>query len=282
MLLTLSGDKRPCTGNLDKLEYWVITQPCNSTRANVMFYTWDATTADTSLSWESSPAERDLGVLVNRSQLEPAVCALANLNPECTKHNITSQSKQVIILLYLAPMWPLPKYCGYGPHNLKRALWYLNAFIGRHQNWEGAKISSEECLRSLGLCGLDRRRLRGDLTAPYSFMRWDRSMKWVATSAKGENMSSTGLSAQGPVPPLLALHCSQGLSIPLKWPGYSDSVSMWIFTLYIALGVGMPEVKARLLVSSAWTVHRVKSMGDSDTLSYQALTHFLTVRSLNF
>lgn len=33
------------------------------------------------------------------------------------------------------------------------------------------RISSDERLRALGLSGLKRRRLKGDLTVPYSFLR---------------------------------------------------------------------------------------------------------------
>lgn len=88
---------------------------CNSTRVNVGFYTWDADTADANLGWERSGRRKgSVDTRLNRSQ--QCVCPSRKEDkphPEVhqTYHSITSQSNQVIILLYLAPMWPLLKYC---------------------------------------------------------------------------------------------------------------------------------------------------------------------------
>ena len=57
-----------------------------------------------------SPAERDLGVLIGCRLNVSQQCALAakraNCGLGCIKHSITSQSKEVIILLYSALVQP--------------------------------------------------------------------------------------------------------------------------------------------------------------------------------
>ena len=64
---------------------------------------------------ESSPAERDLGVLVNSRLNISQQCALAakmaNCILGCIKHSITSQSREVIIPLYSVLVWPHLEYC---------------------------------------------------------------------------------------------------------------------------------------------------------------------------
>jgi len=60
---------------------------------------------------ESSPAERDLGLLVDRGLNKSQQHALAAKRTNCIKHSITSQSRELIILLCLVLVRPHLEYC---------------------------------------------------------------------------------------------------------------------------------------------------------------------------
>ncbi|KAK4832448.1 hypothetical protein QYF61_023172 [Mycteria americana] len=123
---------------------------------------------------ESSPAERNLGVLVSRRLNMSQQCALAAKRANhilgCIKHSITSWPKEAIIPLYSALVWPHLKYCVqfWAPQFKKD--------VKEEGNKAGERAGSnvegyEEWLRTLGLSSLKKRRLRGNLIALYSFLR---------------------------------------------------------------------------------------------------------------
>lgn len=133
------------------------------------------------LGWSNcSPPERHLGVLVSRrcNRSQQSVCPGSQESKphlECIKHSIIRQSKEVIIPPYLSLVQPHLEYCvrfraspfekyvKVHEHNQRRVPLLPDKVL--------AGISSEKQLRSLGFSNFERWRLRGDLSALYSFLR---------------------------------------------------------------------------------------------------------------
>ncbi|KAK4826204.1 hypothetical protein QYF61_006148 [Mycteria americana] len=127
---------------------------------------------------ESSPAERDLGVLVDSRLNRSRQCVLAAKRPNhilgCIRHSITSHSKEGIIPLYSALVQPHIEYCvQLRAPQFKKDVKVLECIQRRATNLvTGLKgMSCEEWLWTLGLSSLEKRRLRGSLIALYSFLR---------------------------------------------------------------------------------------------------------------
>ncbi|GAB0207213.1 hypothetical protein GRJ2_003186900 [Grus japonensis] len=128
---------------------------------------------------ESSPEEKDLGVLIdgklNMSRQRVLAAQKANCVLGCIKRGMTSRSREVILPLYSALERPHLEYCIqlWGPQ-YRRDMELLERVQRRATKLIGGleHLSSyEDRLRELGLFSLEKRRLWGHLIAAFQYLK---------------------------------------------------------------------------------------------------------------
>ncbi|GAB0183437.1 hypothetical protein GRJ2_000809000 [Grus japonensis] len=174
--------------DVDKLKKWahVNLMRFNKAKCKVLHMGWGNLQYQYRLGdegIESSPVEKEcihqpLGVLADEKLDTSWQCALAaqkaNHIPGCIKRSVASRSREVILPLYSTLMRPHLEYCVqlWSPQHRKDMELLERVQRRAAEIIRGLEhLSYEERLRELGLFSLKKRRLWGDLTVAFQYLK---------------------------------------------------------------------------------------------------------------
>ncbi|KAK4810519.1 LOW QUALITY PROTEIN: hypothetical protein QYF61_004482, partial [Mycteria americana] len=192
---SLEGKRDAIQRDLDRLEEWA---RANLMKSNVLVLAgmelifFIANCKGLHLGWgnpqyqyrlgngwiKNSPAEKDLGVLVDEKLDMSWQWALAAQKANCIlgriKRNVASRLREVILPLYSTLVRPHLEYCIqlWGPQYKKDIDLLEQVQRAATKMMRGLEhLSHEERLRELGLFSLEKRRLQGDLLAAFQYLK---------------------------------------------------------------------------------------------------------------
>ncbi|KAK4815361.1 LOW QUALITY PROTEIN: hypothetical protein QYF61_001349 [Mycteria americana] len=148
--------------DFDRLEKWALVNLMKFNMAKCKYRLGDEET-------ENSPAEKDLGILVDEKLDMGWQCALAaqkaNHTLGCIKRSMASRLREVILPLYsaLTPPGGLHPALGSLLEQVQRGAMKMTSRLEH--------LSCEERLRGLGLFSLQKRRLEGDLIVAFQYLK---------------------------------------------------------------------------------------------------------------